>query len=161
MWFGDCSWWRYQTRRVCNWICWRRYCSLNLIFLIFVIFCMYVVCALRDPLLFEDIMGAIIKHAVIDDKTCEERLWNMKHRGETNFYLCEINRDMVIDATYKGNKSRYINHSCCPNTEMQKWYFPDPSFNFPIGIVLYIWMELGNVAQICHGHVILIRQKWR
>ncbi|EXB52174.1 Histone-lysine N-methyltransferase ASHH3 [Morus notabilis] len=58
---------------------------------------------------------------VIDDKTCEERLWSMKHRGETNFYLCEINRDMVIDATYKGNKSRYINHSCCPNTEMQKW----------------------------------------
>ncbi|KAF2325625.1 hypothetical protein GH714_031284 [Hevea brasiliensis] len=58
---------------------------------------------------------------VINDKTCEERLWNMKHRGETNFYLCEINRDMVIDATYKGNKSRYINHSCSPNTEMQKW----------------------------------------
>jgi len=46
----------------------------------------------------------------------------MKDRGETNFYLCEINRDMVIDATYKGNKSRYINHSCCPNTEMQKWF---------------------------------------
>ncbi|XP_060196708.1 histone-lysine N-methyltransferase ASHH3-like isoform X2 [Lycium barbarum] len=58
---------------------------------------------------------------VIDDKTCEERLWKMKHSGETNFYLCEINRDMVIDATYKGNKSRYINHSCCPNTEMQRW----------------------------------------
>lgn len=50
----------------------------------------------------------------------------MKHRGETNFYLCEINRDMVIDATYKGNKSRYINHSCCPNTEMQKWFFTHP-----------------------------------
>ncbi|KAL6320498.1 hypothetical protein AAG906_007577 [Vitis piasezkii] len=58
---------------------------------------------------------------VIDDKTCEDRLWKMKHLGETNFYLCEINRDMVIDATYKGNKSRYINHSCDPNTEMQKW----------------------------------------
>ncbi|XP_076892187.1 histone-lysine N-methyltransferase ASHH3-like isoform X1 [Bidens hawaiensis] len=58
---------------------------------------------------------------VIDDKKCEERLWTMKHQGETNFYLCEINRDMVIDATFKGNKSRYINHSCSPNTEMQKW----------------------------------------
>ena len=63
--------------------------------------------------------------AVIDDKTCEDRLWKMKHSGETNFYLCEINRDMVIDATYKGNKSRYINHSCCPNTEMQKWSVAD------------------------------------
>ncbi|KAJ6991655.1 hypothetical protein NC653_019735 [Populus alba x Populus x berolinensis] len=63
---------------------------------------------------------------VIDDKTCEERLWKMKHCGETNFYLCEINRDMVIDATYKGNKSRYINHSCSPNTEMQKWCSTDP-----------------------------------
>ncbi|KAD7478439.1 hypothetical protein E3N88_01575 [Mikania micrantha] len=73
----------------------------------------------------EDIMRGefIIEYVgeVIDDKECEKRLWTMKDRGETNFYLCEINRDMVIDATYKGNKSRYINHSCSPNTEMQKW----------------------------------------
>lgn len=65
-------------------------------------------------------------NAVIDDKTCEERLWKMKHNGETNFYLCEINRDMVIDATFKGNQSRFINHSCCPNTEMQKWFSAYP-----------------------------------
>ncbi|KAH0727969.1 hypothetical protein KY284_003834 [Solanum tuberosum] len=64
---------------------------------------------------------------VIDDKTCEERLWKLKHSGETNFYLCEINRNMVIDATYKGNKSRYINHSCCPNTEMQRCIFSQQS----------------------------------
>ncbi|CAA6662138.1 unnamed protein product [Spirodela intermedia] len=58
---------------------------------------------------------------VIDDESCEERLWKMKHRGDTNFYLCEVNHGMVIDATFKGNKSRFINHSCEPNTEMQKW----------------------------------------
>ncbi|XP_018462706.2 LOW QUALITY PROTEIN: putative histone-lysine N-methyltransferase ASHH4 [Raphanus sativus] len=60
---------------------------------------------------------------VIDDKTCEERLLKMKHKVETNFYLCQINWSMVIDSTYKGNKSRYFNHSCnpIPNTEMHKW----------------------------------------
>lgn len=59
--------------------------------------------------------------AVIDDKTCEERLWVMKKQGEVNFYMCEISREMVIDATFKGNLSRYINHSCHPNSELQKW----------------------------------------
>ncbi|KAI5077321.1 hypothetical protein GOP47_0007145 [Adiantum capillus-veneris] len=58
---------------------------------------------------------------VIDDKTCEERLWGIKERGESNFYMCEINREMVIDATFKGNISRFVNHSCCPNTQLQKW----------------------------------------
>ncbi|XP_062193646.1 histone-lysine N-methyltransferase ASHH3-like [Phragmites australis] len=58
---------------------------------------------------------------VIDDKTCEERLWKMKRLGDTNFYLCEVSSNMVIDATDKGNMSRFINHSCEPNTEMQKW----------------------------------------
>jgi len=58
---------------------------------------------------------------VIDDKTCEERLWVMKKQGEMNFYMCEISREMVIDATFKGNLSRYINHSCHPNSELQKW----------------------------------------
>ncbi|MCO5578061.1 hypothetical protein L7F22_031899 [Adiantum nelumboides] len=58
---------------------------------------------------------------VIDDKACEERLWGIKERCESNFYMCEINREMVIDATFKGNISRFINHSCCPNTQLQKW----------------------------------------
>ncbi|XP_062199248.1 histone-lysine N-methyltransferase ASHH3-like isoform X3 [Phragmites australis] len=58
---------------------------------------------------------------VIDDKTCEERLWKMRRLRDTNFYLCEVSSNMVIDATDKGNMSRYINHSCEPNTEMQKW----------------------------------------
>ncbi|WVZ64377.1 hypothetical protein U9M48_013900 [Paspalum notatum var. saurae] len=58
---------------------------------------------------------------VIDDRTCEERLWTMKRLSDTNFYLCEVSSNMVIDATNKGNRSRFINHSCEPNTEMQKW----------------------------------------
>ncbi|KAF3524964.1 hypothetical protein F2Q69_00049544, partial [Brassica cretica] len=58
---------------------------------------------------------------VIDNEICEQRLWKLKHKVETNFYLCQINNNLLVDATYKGNKSRYFNHSCDPNTVMQKW----------------------------------------
>ncbi|KAK4777942.1 hypothetical protein SAY87_018129 [Trapa incisa] len=58
---------------------------------------------------------------VIDDALCEKRLWDMKHRGETNFYMCEIRKDFTIDATFKGNSSRFLNHSCYPNCFLEKW----------------------------------------
>uniref|UniRef100_A0A0E0CNB4 Histone-lysine N-methyltransferase n=1 Tax=Oryza meridionalis TaxID=40149 RepID=A0A0E0CNB4_9ORYZ len=40
---------------------------------------------------------------VINDATCEQRLWDMKRRGDKNFYMCEISKDFTIDATFKGN----------------------------------------------------------
>ncbi|KAM7278424.1 hypothetical protein ACFE04_005558 [Oxalis oulophora] len=105
---------------------------------------------------------------VIDDKICAERLWNMKHRGETNFYLCEIKWDMVIDATYKGNKSRYINHSCSPNTQMQKWRIDGEtrigifaSRNIKKGEHLtydYQFVQFG-ADQVCHCGAVECRQK--
>ncbi|PKU72037.1 Histone-lysine N-methyltransferase ASHR3 [Dendrobium catenatum] len=52
---------------------------------------------------------------VIDDALCEQRLWDMKRRGDQNFYMCEIRKDFTIDATFKGNFSRFLNHSCDPN----------------------------------------------
>ncbi|XP_047323284.1 histone-lysine N-methyltransferase ASHR3 [Impatiens glandulifera] len=58
---------------------------------------------------------------VIDDAMCEQRLWDMKYAGVKNFYMCEISKDFTIDATFKGNASRFINHSCDPNCSMEKW----------------------------------------
>lgn len=58
---------------------------------------------------------------VIDDALCEERLWEMKYRGVHNFYMCEIGKDFIIDATFKGNPSRFLNHSCDPNCKLEKW----------------------------------------
>nr|CAB3453092.1 unnamed protein product [Digitaria exilis] len=67
-------------------------------------------------------VNVITHYLVIDDKTCEKRLWQMKRLDRGNkFYLCEVSSNMVVDATYKGNMSRFINHSCEPDTEMQKW----------------------------------------
>ncbi|XP_012071581.1 histone-lysine N-methyltransferase ASHR3 isoform X2 [Jatropha curcas] len=58
---------------------------------------------------------------VIDDALCEQRLWDMKYKGVQNFYMCEIRKDFTIDATFKGNSSRFLNHSCDPNCFLEKW----------------------------------------
>ncbi|KAL3824670.1 hypothetical protein ACJIZ3_020699 [Penstemon smallii] len=58
---------------------------------------------------------------VIDDAICERRLWDMKDHDAKNFYMCEINKNFVIDATFKGNSSRFLNHSCAPNCKLEKW----------------------------------------
>jgi hypothetical protein len=89
---------------------------------------------------------------VIDDRTCEERLWKMKRQRYTNFYLCEVSSNMVIDATNKGNKSRFINHSCEPNTEMQKWL-----------VILYCLFYIhADDPDICYWyHIIFQDCGWR
>ncbi|ONK69689.1 uncharacterized protein A4U43_C05F25710 [Asparagus officinalis] len=58
---------------------------------------------------------------VINDALCEQRLWDMKYRGDQNFYMCEVRKDFTIDATFKGNTARFLNHSCDPNCKLEKW----------------------------------------
>ncbi|XP_021750138.1 histone-lysine N-methyltransferase ASHR3-like [Chenopodium quinoa] len=58
---------------------------------------------------------------VIDDLLCTQRLWDMKNKEVKNFYMCEIRKDFTIDATFKGNASRFLNHSCDPNCKLEKW----------------------------------------
>lgn len=42
-------------------------------------------------------------------------------KGEVHHYFMALNGEEVIDATLKGGVSRFINHSCDPNCETQKW----------------------------------------
>lgn len=57
---------------------------------------------------------------VLDYKTFKSRTKQYAKSGESHFYFMALNADEVIDASYKGNVSRFINHSCDPNCETQK-----------------------------------------
>jgi SET domain-containing protein len=61
---------------------------------------------------------------VIDSKMRRKRLKKNAlpaYLKENNFYVMDIGKNMFIDATYKGNIARFINHSCDPSCEAQLW----------------------------------------
>uniref|UniRef100_A0A674N6H2 Histone-lysine N-methyltransferase NSD3 n=1 Tax=Takifugu rubripes TaxID=31033 RepID=A0A674N6H2_TAKRU len=58
---------------------------------------------------------------VIDAEECQQRIKRAHENHMTNFYMLTLTKDRVIDAAQKGNLSRFINHSCSPNCETQKW----------------------------------------
>lgn len=57
---------------------------------------------------------------VVSRKTFANRL-RMKYKNSSHHYGMNFYKGLVIDAYQMGNKSRYINHSCDPNSEVQKW----------------------------------------
>ncbi|XP_029572638.1 histone-lysine N-methyltransferase NSD3 isoform X1 [Salmo trutta] len=58
---------------------------------------------------------------VIDSEECQQRIKRAHENRVTDFYMLTLTKDRVIDAGPKGNSSRFINHSCSPNCETQKW----------------------------------------
>lgn len=58
---------------------------------------------------------------LIDDEEFRKRLDHAHDMKEENFYFLTIDKDIMIDAGPKGNLARFMNHSCNPNCETQKW----------------------------------------
>ena len=56
----------------------------------------------------------------IDSEYGQKKLYEYKDKKCT--YLMSITKNEVIDPTFKGNMARFINHSCEPNCETQKWH---------------------------------------
>ncbi|KAJ8601889.1 hypothetical protein CTAYLR_002651 [Chrysophaeum taylorii] len=64
---------------------------------------------------------------LVDKDEAATRLRLAEQRGEHNFYMfgCDTSSGLVIDATNKGNESRFANHSCDPSCELNKWRVGD------------------------------------
>uniref|UniRef100_A0A671RP83 Histone-lysine N-methyltransferase, H3 lysine-36 specific n=1 Tax=Sinocyclocheilus anshuiensis TaxID=1608454 RepID=A0A671RP83_9TELE len=58
---------------------------------------------------------------VIDEEECRARIKHAQEDNICNFYMLTLDKDRIIDAGPKGNQSRFMNHSCQPNCETQKW----------------------------------------
>ncbi|XP_034037134.1 histone-lysine N-methyltransferase, H3 lysine-36 and H4 lysine-20 specific isoform X2 [Thalassophryne amazonica] len=58
---------------------------------------------------------------VIDEEECRARIRHAQENDIFNFYMLTLDKDRIIDAGPKGNQARFMNHSCQPNCETQKW----------------------------------------
>ncbi|XP_058804908.1 histone-lysine N-methyltransferase NSD2-like isoform X2 [Phymastichus coffea] len=58
---------------------------------------------------------------IIDEAEYRLRLQQKQERKNDNYYFLTIDNNRMIDAEPKGNLSRFMNHSCLPNSETQKW----------------------------------------
>ncbi|XP_066572541.1 histone-lysine N-methyltransferase, H3 lysine-36 specific isoform X2 [Amia ocellicauda] len=58
---------------------------------------------------------------MIDEEECRARIKHAQENDIFNFYMLTLDKDRIIDAGPKGNQARFMNHSCQPNCETQKW----------------------------------------
>lgn len=96
---------------------------------------------------------------VLDEAMCQERLKKAHTQNTNNFYMLTLDAGLVIDAGHKSNRARFINHSCGPNCETQKWRVKgEPRIgifackNIPTGTELtfdYQLDSLGNEKKKC------------
>lgn len=57
---------------------------------------------------------------VLDQRDFKKRVKEYAYDKQRHYYFMALRADEIIDATQKGNFSRFINHSCDPNCETQK-----------------------------------------
>jgi len=58
---------------------------------------------------------------VVDEAEYNRRRIFYAEKGHKHFYFMQIGNGEVIDACRMGNAGRFMNHSCEPNCETQKW----------------------------------------
>eukprot|EP01039_Chlorochromonas_danica_P001110 gene1110-1213_t len=60
---------------------------------------------------------------IIDENEMHRRMIEQSQLRphDRDYYIMELDTGLYVDGKRKGNHSRFINHSCDPNCELQKW----------------------------------------
>lgn len=67
---------------------------------------------------------------VVDPDDFRSRVKRYHREGLVHHYFMALKSDEIIDATVKGNITRFVNHSCEPSCETQKVSLVQKFFSF-------------------------------
>jgi histone-lysine N-methyltransferase SETD2 len=73
---------------------------------------------------------------VIDQHQMIKRMKTKLYKN--NNYMVQLKHDEIIDATRKGNITRFINHSCEPNCVAEKVYLLNYIILIPVNLNNFI-----------------------
>lgn len=116
----------------------------------------YGICAVEDipkGVLISEYVGEVIDYNEMCNRLTKKEYKNLN-------YMVQLNSDEIIDSTSKGNVTRFINHSCDPNSVGEKWHVLGQSRigffstrNIQKGEEItfdYSFQIFGDGAQICY-----------
>lgn len=85
-------------------------------------------------------MGEVVSDTEFRHRMAERYLNDQHH------YCLSLDSGTVIDGYRLAGEGRFVNHSCEPNCEMQKWYHTFTFFLFEIlFIILLVYICLATV----------------
>ena len=93
---------------------------------------------------------------VIDDAMARERLENSRAAGDPHVFMMELDDNFIMDAKHKGNNARFINHSCNPNAQLEKWAVKD---RYRIAIAATKMIKKG--AEVTYDYQVRGRERTR
>ncbi|XP_038122392.1 histone-lysine N-methyltransferase ash1 isoform X2 [Culex quinquefasciatus] len=83
---------------------------------------------------------------VVTEKEFKERMRTI-YLNDTHHYCLNLTGGLVIDGHRMGSDCRFVNHSCAPNCEMQKW-----SVNGLFRMALYASRDIPPHEELCYDY---------
>ncbi|GJJ69965.1 [histone H3]-lysine4 N-trimethyltransferase ASH1L [Entomortierella parvispora] len=83
---------------------------------------------------------------VISQALCHERMEGI-YKNNKNFYFLEYEKGEVVDACMKGTNARFVNHSCSPNSQIEKWFL-----NGEMSIGIFASQDIPAGAEISYDY---------
>lgn len=83
---------------------------------------------------------------VVSDQEFKERMATI-YGNDTHHYCLHLDGGLVIDGHRMGGDGRFVNHSCQPNCEMQKW-----SVNGQFRMALFALRDIENGEELTYDY---------